>query len=205
MIDFHTGQSSNGQRVAIVLEECGLPYRVHRYALMQGEHRTPAFAALNPAAMIPVIVDDDGPGGAPLTLTQSGAIALYLAEKAGKFVPRDALMRIRMHEWLAFTVSDVVAASAGVFLNKMLVPEKAPANVAWFEERVLRFLRVADARLAHHEWLAGELSIADFSLYPVVVVRAALVDAAGDLPHLTRWRSTLAARPGVARGMAAAE
>jgi GST-like protein len=204
MIEFHAAQSSNSQRVSIVLEECGLPYRVHRYALLKGEHRTPEFEALNPAGMVPVIVDDDGPGSTRVTLTQSGAIVLYLAEKAGRFLPREMLARTRVLEWLAFTVSDIVAASAGIFLNTALVPEKSPANVKFFEERLLRFLRVADTRLAGHEWLAGDLSVADFSLYPVTVVRGALIDAA-HLPNLVRWRSALAARPGVQRGMVAAD
>lgn len=205
MIDFHTGQTSNGQRVAIVLEECELPYRVHRYALLKGEHKTPAFEALNPAGLVPVIVDDDGPGATRVTLTQSGAIVLYLAEKAGRFLPRDFLARTRVLEWLAFTVSDIVAASAGMFYNTVLVPDKSPANVGYFEERLLRFLRVADTRLAGHEWLAGDLSVADFSLFPITVVRGALIDAANDLPNLVRWRAALAARPGVQRGMAAAD
>lgn len=204
MIDLHTGQTSNGQRVAIVLEECALAYRVHKYALMAGEHKTSAFASLNPAGMVPVIVDHDGPGGRPITLTQSGAILQYLAEKSGRFLPRDPAARAHAIEWLTFTVTDIVAASAGIFLNTAIVPAKSPANVAWWEERVLRFLRVADARLAGRDWLAGELSIADFALYPVVAIRSALIDAAGDLPHLVRWRAALAARAGVAKGMGAA-
>lgn len=205
MIEFHAAKSSNTQRVGILLEECALPYRVHRYALLKGEHHTDAFRAINPAGMVPVIVDPQGPGGTPITLTQSGAIMLYLAEKAGRFLPGDPRRRAHALEWLAFVVSDVVAASAGIFLNTAIVPEKAPANVSWYEERTLRFFRVADARLAEREWLADELSLADFALYPVVVVRAALVDAAGDLPHLARWRAALAARPAVQRGMAAAD
>jgi GSH-dependent disulfide-bond oxidoreductase len=205
VIEFHAAKSSNTQRAGILLEECGLPYRVHRYALLKGEHRTEAFLALNPAGMVPVIVDPDGPGGAPITLTQSGAIALYLAEKSGRWLPADPRRRAHALEWLMFVASDVVAASAGIFLNATIVPEKAPANVAWYEERTLRFFRVADARLAGREWLADELSVADFALYPVVAVRAALVDAAGDLPHLQRWRAALAARPALQRGMAAAD
>ena len=203
MIELHAGKSSNSQRVSVVLEECGLPYRVRLYSLMEGEHRTPAFAAINPAGMVPVIVDDDGPGGSPVTLTQSGAIAVYLAEKAGRFVPRDAMARTRVLEWLAFTTSDIVGASAGIFLNTAILPDKSPANVAFYEERLLRYLRVADARLAGREWLADELSIADFSLYPIVVVRAPLVERADGLPHLKRWRDALAARPAVDRGMKA--
>jgi len=204
MIDFHTATTSNGQRVAIMLEECALPYRVYRYALMKGEHRTSAFASLNPAGMIPVIVDHDGPGGAPVTLTQSGAILLYLAEKSGRFMPKDPLARMRAWEWLMFSMTDIASASSGIFLNSMIVPEKAPANVGWYEERLLRFLRVADGRLAEGEWLAGELSVADFALYTIAAGRGALVDAAGDLPHLVRWRTALAARPAVERGMKAA-
>ncbi|HEY8244566.1 MAG TPA: glutathione S-transferase family protein [Casimicrobiaceae bacterium] len=203
MIDLHAGKSSNSQRVSIVLEECGLPYRVHRYSLMDGEHKTPAFAALNPAGMVPVIVDDDGPGGSPITLTQSGAIAVYLAEKAGRFVPRDALARTRVLEWMAFTTSDIVGASAGIFVNTAILPDRSPANVAFYEERLLRYLRVADARLAGREWLADELSVADFSLYPVVAVRASLIERSDGMTHLERWRDELAARPAVDRGMKA--
>jgi glutathione S-transferase len=205
MIELHTGPTSNGQRVSIVLEECGLPYRVRRYDLMKGEHRTPEFEALNPAVMVPVIVDDDGPDATRVTLTQSGAIVVYLAEKTGRFLPRDLLARTRVLEWLAFIMCDVVGASTGIFVNTTRVPDKSPANVGYFEERLLRVLHVAATRLAEHEWLAGELSIADFSLYPITVVRGALIDAAGDLPNLVRWRTALAARPGVQRGMAAAD
>jgi glutathione S-transferase len=203
VIDLHAGKSSNSQRVSIVLEECGLPYRVHRYSLMDGEHKTPAFAALNPAGMVPVIVDHDGPGGSPITLTQSGAIAVYLAEKAGRFVPRDALARTRVLEWMAFTTSDIVGASAGIFVNTAILPDRSPANVAFYEERLLRYLRVADARLAGREWLSDELSVADFSLYPVVAVRASLIERSDGMTHLERWRDELAARPAVDRGMKA--
>jgi len=203
VIELHAGKSSNSQRVSIVLEECGLPYRVHRYSLMEGEHRTPAFAALNPAGMVPVIVDDDGPGGVPVTLTQSGAIVVYLAEKSRRFVPRDEMMRTRVLEWMAFTTTDIVGASTGIFVNTAILPDRSPANAAFYEERLMRYLRVADARLAGREWLADELSIADFSLYPVVVVRASMIEHADGMTHLKRWRDRLAARPAVDRGMKA--
>jgi GST-like protein len=203
VIELHAGKSSNSQRVSIVLEECGLPYRVHRYSLMEGEHKTPAFAALNPAGMVPVIVDNDGPGGVPLTLTQSGAIVVYLAEKTRRFVARDESMRARVLEWMAFTTTDIVGASTGIFVNTAILPEKSPANVAFYEERLMRYLRVADARLAGREWLADELSIADFSLYPVIVARASLIERADGMTHLKRWRDALAARPAVDRGMKA--
>ena len=203
MIELHAGKSSNSQRVSIVLEECELPYRVRTYSLMDGEHRTPAFAALNPAGMVPVIVDDDGPGGVPVTLTQSGAIVVYLAEKSRRFVPRDEMMRTRVLEWMAFTTTDIVGASTGIFVNTAILPDRSPANAAFYEERLMRYLRVADARLAGREWLADELSIADFSLYPVVVVRASMIEHADGMTHLKRWRDRLAARPAVDRGMKA--
>ena len=202
MITLHAAKSSNSQRVSIALEECGVPYRVQRWSLMDGEHKAPAFEALNPAGMVPVLVDDDGPGG-PLTLTQSGAILLYLAEKTGRFVPHGPLARARMHEWLAFTISDIVGASTGIFVNTAILPDKSAANLAFYEERLLRYLRVADARLAGREWLADELSIADFALYPLVALRGALIERGGGLSHLERWRDALAARPAVERGMKA--
>src|SRR4030095_15929415 len=99
MSELYTAQSSNGQRAAIVLEECGLPYRVHKLDLMKGEQRTAEFLKINPAGAIPVIVDPDGPGGVPITLAQSGAIALYAAEKTGKFLPRDPGRRSLCSGW----------------------------------------------------------------------------------------------------------
>ena len=204
MIELYTAQSSNGQRAAIALEECGLPYRVHKLELMKGEQRTPEFLKINPAGAIPVIVDPEGPGGAPITLSQSGAIAIYAAEKTGKFLPRDPARRALALQWLMFAVTDTASASMMVFFETVLLPEKVPANLAFCEERMLGFFRVADGRLADREWLADELSMADFALYPLCAVRKANIDGAGDMPNLTRWMTAIAARPAVAKAMRAA-
>jgi GST-like protein len=204
MIDFYTANSSNGQRAAIVLEECGLPYTIHKLDLFAGDQRKPEYLSINPAGAIPAIVDSDGPGGAPFTLTQSGAIAVYLGEKTGRFIPHDARRRAEAMQWVFQATTDTAASSMMVFVLSRLAPEKSDANVAFCEERTLRHLRVADARLADREYLAGELSIADFALYPLTVVRRPLIDRAGDLPHLVRWSDAMGARPGVARGMSAA-
>ena len=201
MIDFYTFATSNGQRAAILLEECALPYRVHWIDLMKGEQNAAAFLEVNPAGAIPVIVDTDGPGGKPLTLAQSGAIVIYLAEKAGRFIPADPVRRLIALQWLLQATTDAARASSAIFLVSTMVPEKAPGNTAFFEQQCLRYLRSADARLAERDYLADELSIADFALYPVYAVRKALVDKAGDLPHLTRWGGAMAARPAVARAM----
>ena len=203
MIELYTAQSSNGQRAAIVLDECGLRYRVHKLELMKGEQRTPEFLKINPAGAIPVIVDPDGPGGAPITLTQSGAIAIYAAEKTGKFLPRDPARRALALQWLMYAVTDVMSASMTVFFETVLLPEKAPANLRFCEERLIRYFRVADGRLADREWLADELSIADFALYPLAVVRKPYIDGAGDLPNLTRWMAAIGAREAVAKAMRA--
>ena len=201
MIDLYTFETSNGQRAAIILEECGLPYRVHRVDLIKGEQKSPEFLNINPTGAIPAIVDHDGPGGAPLKLSQSGAIVLYAAEKAGKFVPADPLRRVVAIQWLMLALTDAARASTSIFLCSSVVPDKSPANIAYFEKQTLRYLRVADARLADRDFLADELSIADFALYPLYAARKALVDKAGGLEALARWGEAIAARPGVARGM----
>jgi len=203
MIDLYTFTTSNGQRAAIMLDECALPYRVHKIDLFKGEQKDPAFLKINPAGAIPVIVDPDGPGGKPLTLSQSGAIALYLAEKTRRFLPDDPVRRALTMQWLMFALSDAAAASGAIFFSTTLLPDKSPANNTFFEERLVRFARVADARLADQEWLAGELSVADFALHPVCAVRHALIEKAGGMPNLARWMTALAARPGVAKGMKA--
>jgi len=203
MIELYAAQSSNGQRAAIVLEECGLPYRVHKLDLMKGEQRTPEFLKINPAGAIPVIVDPDGPGGAPITLAQSGAIAIYAAEKTGRFLSRDPARRTLALQWLMYAVTDVMGASMTVFFETVLLPEKVPANLKFCEERLLRYFRVANQRLADREWLADELSIADFALYPICAVRKPYIDGAGDMPNLARWMGAIAAREAVVKAMRA--
>ena len=204
MIDLYTANTSNGQRAAIMLAECELPYRVRRIDLAGGEQRQPWFLRINPAGTVPAIVDHDAPGGAPLALAQSGAILLYLAMKTGRFFPLDPARRAEAFQWLMHATTDTACASMTIFLLQNYVPEKSDANVGHFEERVVRFLRVADGRLADRDFLAGEVSIADFALYPIVVTRRPLIDRAGNLRHLTRWAAALAQRPGVRQGMAAA-
>jgi GSH-dependent disulfide-bond oxidoreductase len=204
MIELYAANSSNSHRVAIALEECALPYAVHKVDLARGEQRSDAFLALNPAGAVPVIVDPDASAGS-LTLTQSGAILLYLAAKTGRFLAQDPVRRARALEWFMFATSDFSSLSTMLFLTNVILPDKSTANAGFFEERISRYLSVANARLEGRDFLADELSIADLALYPVVRVRYALVERAGSLPHLVRWADTLAARPAVARGMAAFE
>jgi GSH-dependent disulfide-bond oxidoreductase len=202
MIDFYTAATSNGQRVAITLEELALPYRLRKLDLSKGDQKKPEYLAINPAGMIPSIVDHDGPGGQPLTLAQSGVIVMYLAEKTGKLLAADAGKRAIARQWLMQACSDCAGTSNAIFLSTTMLPDKSPANVEFLENRLLRFFRIANDRLKGRDFLADELSIADLALYPIYAARRAIADKAGDLPDLTRWGTAMAARPAVARGIA---
>jgi GST-like protein len=201
MIDLYLAPTANGLRAAVALEEAGLSYRVHLVDLAKGEQRSPEFLKLNPAGLIPVIVDDDGPGGNPLTLSQSGAIVLYAAEKSGKLLPRDEAGRAIALQWVMQAASDISGTSNAVFHTELRVPEKSAANLDYQKQRLLAYFAVCDRQLQGRDFLTGELSVADLMLYPNFATRKALLDEAGGLANLQRWGAAMAARPGVARGM----
>ena len=201
MIDFYTAGTANGHRAAIALEESGLAYRAHKLNLQAGDQRKPEYLKINPAGEIPAIVDDEGPGGKPLALAQSGAIVLYVAEKSGKFLPKDPARRAAALQWLLYACSDVAGGSGTLFQLSMVAPEKSAPNVEFFEKRLVNALRAADARLADREYLADEISVADLALYPVVATRKPVIEKHGGLPNLAKWAERMAARPGVAKGM----
>ena len=156
----------------------------------------------NSAAAIPVLVDSDGPGGEAITLSQSGAIILYAAEKSGKFLPRDLRARAAALQWFMHVTTDVSGASSALFLYGNAAPDKTEGTSTFFEQRLLKHFANCDSRLGQTEYLAGEISVADLALYPNYVSRMPLLDKAGGLEHLRRWGTAMASRPGVARGMA---
>lgn len=201
MIDLYSAGTANGFRASVALEEAGLSYRVHKVDLAKGEHRGVEFLKLNPAGLIPVIVDQDGPGGKPLTLSQSGAIILYIAEKTAKFLPKDAARRAVAMQWFMQGATDVAATSGAIFRLENSVPEKIPSSIDYFKQRLLGFFSVCDAQLAGREYLADELSVADLMLYPNFALRKPLIDQAGGFANLQRWGAEMGARPGVQRGM----
>ena len=200
MIDLYTAPTGNGMRGAVALAESGLPYTVHKVDLGKGGSKTPEYLKINPAAVIPAMVDSDGPGGKPKTVTQSGAILLYVAEKTGKFIPKDPATRIDAFQWFMQACSDVAGTGSTLFHLGNNCPEKSPANVGYFETRLVNMLKVADQQLAGKQYLVGELSIADLALYPAIAARKPMVEKAG-LSNLLKWMDTMAARPGVAKGM----
>jgi len=201
VIDLYLAATSNGLRASVALEEAGLPYRPHKVDLAKAEQRSPEFLKLNPAGLIPVIRDEEGPGGKPITLAQSGAIVLYAAEKSGKLLPRDPGRRATVLQWLMQAATDVAGTSNAVFHVEARAPEKSAANLDYFKRRLLDFFAVCDRRLEGREFLADELSVADLMLYPNFASRKPLLDETGGLPNLQRWGAAMAARPGVARGM----
>ncbi len=201
MIELYFAPTANGLRAAVALEETGLPYRTRKVDLAKGEQRTPEFLKLNPAGLIPVIVDPAGPGGKPLTLSQSGAIILYAAEKSGKFLPKDAARRALAMQWMMQAASDIAGTSGTIFRMETSVPEKIAANSDYFKQRLLGFFAACNACLATREYLADEFSVADIMLYPNFAARKTLIDEAGGFTDLQRWGAAIGSRPGVQRGM----
>lgn len=203
MIELYACNTSNGQRGAVMLAEAELAFHTHILDLKAGEHKTPEFRKINPVGAVPVIIDPDGPGGEPLTLAQTGAICLYIAEKTGRFVPKDPRTRFMAFQYFMQAMSDVVLYSGAYSFSLMRFPEPNEASTKVFKDPLLEHMGYFDQRLADVEFLAGEISIADIALYPAVNQRWELIEESGGLPNLDRWRQMMAARPGIAKGMQA--
>jgi GSH-dependent disulfide-bond oxidoreductase len=198
MIDLYAAGTSNGMRARIALEECGLEYTFHPIALDKGEHKSPAFLAMNPNAQIPVIVDRDGPGGKPVTLSQSTAILVYCAEKSGKFMPKEGAARAAMLEALMIASTDVTPIFGAAF-GLMRSKEPHAPSIQIFKDRLRSFFKVWDDKLGKRKYAAGdEVTIADFSLYAGYVrMKGVVPELLEGLPNVTRWAAEMAARPGV--------
>jgi GST-like protein len=200
MIDLYAAGTSNGMRARIALEECGLPYTFHPIALDKGEHKTAAFLAMNPNGQIPVIVDRDGPGGKPLTLSQSSAILIYCAEKSGKFMPQDGAARAAMLQALMNASTDVTPIFGAYFaLTRSKDPHAPGAQI--FRDRLRGLFRVWDDQLAARKYCAGdEITIADFSLYAGYARMTAVApDILEGFANVARWGQAIAARPAIQR------
>jgi GST-like protein len=204
VIDLYAAGTSNGMRARIALEECGLAYTFHPIALDKGEHKTPQFLAMNPNGQIPVIVDRDGPGGKPLTLSQSTAILMYCAEKSGKFVPKDPAARAAMLEALMVASTDVTPIFGACF-GLMRAKEPHAPSIQVFKDRLRAFFKVWDDKLAKRKYAAGdEVTIADFSLYAGYArVKGVVPEALEGLANVARWGQGMAARPAIQRATAA--
>jgi len=200
MIDLYAAGTSNGLRARIALEECGLPYTLHPIALDKGEHKTAAFLAMNPNGQIPVIVDRDGPGGKPLTLSQSTAILVYCAEKSGKYLPREPAARAAMLQALMNASTDVTPIF-GAYFGLIRSKEPHAPSVQLFKDRLRTLFKVWDEQLGTRKYCAGgEVTIADFSLYAGYArIKSVAPDVVEGLANLTRWVEAMAARPAIQR------
>ncbi|CAM2067049.1 Glutathione S-transferase N-terminal domain-containing protein [Sulfidibacter corallicola] len=198
MIQLYTAPTPNGHKVSIMLEETGLPYRVQALDLGAKHQKEPWYLEINPNGRIPAIVDTDNEDFA---VFESGAILIYLAEKTGQFLPRDPNLRSVALQWLMFQMGGVgpMQGQAHVFLN--YAPEKIPFAIERYQKETLRLYGVLDRRLADREYLADELSIADFATYPWVRSHAWAGLDIDHLPHLRAWMDAMAARPAVRRGL----
>ena len=200
MIDLYAAPTSNSMRARMALEECGLAYTFHPVALEKGEHKTPQFLSLNPNAQVPVIVDPDGPGGKPITLSQSSAILIYCAEKSGKLMPKDGAARAAMWQALMSGSTDITPTIGSIFAVQRSKEPHAP-TAAMFKDRFRQYLKVWDAALGGQKYAAGaEMTIADISLYAGWVrTKGALADLCEGLPNLERWAKEMGARPAMQR------
>jgi GSH-dependent disulfide-bond oxidoreductase len=207
MIDLYTYRTSNGRKVSIMLAECGFDYTLHIVDITAGEQDVPAFRAINPNGRIPAIIDRDGPGGTPLTLFESGAILLYLAQKTGMFLPAGEKDRWRAVQWLMWQMGGVGPNFGQAFHFLHQHPEDAPDEaIAYGRERyggeVRRLCEVMNARLAVAPFLAGEVySVADIATFPWIALHKRFDLDLARLPHLRRWYDEIGVRPAVWRGM----
>ncbi len=204
MIDLYAAGTSNGMRARIALEECGLKYNWHPIDLAKGEHKTPQFLALNPNGQIPVIIDNEGPGGKKVTMSQSSAILMYCAEKSGKLIPKDPAKRAAVLEAYMSASTDITPMFGTV---NACVRAKEPAAYAaaaeMFKARLKNYFKVWDDKLAKLKYAAGdEVTIADLSLYAGYWrTKGAFPELVGGMPNLERWAAEINARPGVQRAL----
>jgi len=202
VIDLYTWSTPNGRKASVMLEECALPYNLRPINIGRNEQFAPDFVKINPNSKIPAIVDSDGPDGRPIAVFESGAILIYLAEKTGKFMPKDARARMGALQWLMFQMGGVgpMFGQAHHFLR--FAPEKIPYAMERYSKETRRLYGVLDARLKETPYLAGEYSIADIATYPWVARHEWHMVDLKAFPAVKRWYDAIGARPAVAKGMA---
>lgn len=203
MLTAYTSPTANCQRVTLMLALCGLPYELHRIDRAKGEQKQPEFLSLNPAAMVPVLVDQNGPEGR-LVLAQSAAILFYLAEKSRRFLPEAGPQRALAMQWLMQVTADVNPASSLDYLAHRVF-DANEATRTFLRDRFMRFIGDCDKALSASAYLAGpDPSIADIALLPVVIARKDVLADARGLDGLRRWEAAMRSIPGANEAIAAA-
>ncbi|HEY4080366.1 MAG TPA: glutathione binding-like protein [Burkholderiaceae bacterium] len=202
MIEVYSWPTPNGHKVHIMLEECGLPYRVIPVDIGSGAQFDPHFLSISPNNKIPAIVDPDGPDGSPISLFESGAILLYLASKVGRLLPDKVRDKFTTLEWLMFQMGSVGPMLGQTHHFRLYAPEKIPYAVERYTNEAKRIYTVIDKRLAHATYIAGaEYTIADIAIFPWLRSWKNQGVSLSDYPQLKGWFDEIAARPAVQRGV----
>jgi len=202
MIDVYSWATPNGHKVHIMLEECGLPYRIHPIDIGAGDQFTPEFLKISPNNKIPALVDSDGPDGQPISLFESGAILLYLASKTGKFLPKTDRQKFEMLQWLMFQMGGVGPMLGQAHHFRIYAPEKIDYAIKRYTNEAKRLYGVMDKQLATHRYIAGDAyTIADIAIFPWLRSWQNQGIDWADYPHLKPWFDAIAKRPAVQRGV----
>ena len=202
MIEVYSWATPNGHKVHIMLEECGLPYRVIPVDIGAGDQFEPGFLRISPNNKIPAINDPDGPDGAPMAMFESGAILLYLASKTGQFLPTGTRARFEVLEWLMFQMGGVGPMLGQAHHFRIYAPEKIEYAVNRYTNEARRLYGVMNTRLAKSKYIAGpQYTIADMAIFPWLRSWKNQGIEWVDYPHLKGWFDEIAARPAVMRGV----
>lgn len=204
MYDIYNWPTSNGRKINIMVEELQVDYKIHPIAIGKNDQFTPEFTALNPNQKIPAVIDQDGPGGKPYTLFESGAILMYMAEKHGKFMPTEMAARYETIQWLMFQMGGVGPMFGQTHHFRRAAPEKVPYGIERYTKETRRLWGVMNDRLEGNDWFANnEYSIVDIAIFPWTMRYEWQGVALDEFPNMKRWYEAMEARPGVQRGLAA--
>ncbi len=202
MIDLYTWPTPNGHKIHIMLEETGLDYRVIPVDINKGEQFEPAFLEISPNNKMPAIVDRQGPGGAPFSLFESGAILIYLAEKTGQFMPTEPRARYTVLQWLMFQMGGIGPMLGQAHHFRIYAREKIAYAIERYTNEAARLYRVLDRRLGTSEWIGGpDYTIADMAVWPWLRRPERQGQKLEDYPDLERWWRAMAERPAVQRAL----
>ncbi|MBE9166388.1 glutathione S-transferase N-terminal domain-containing protein [Pleurocapsales cyanobacterium LEGE 06147] len=197
MIDLYTFTTPNGRKVSLMLEEVGLDYNVHKIDITKGEQFAPEYIAINPNSKIPAIVDRD----TNITVFESGAILIYLAQQTGKLFPTEQKQHFQVLEWLMFQMGSVGPMFGQYNHFNRFAPEKIPYAIERYQKETLRLYGVLDKQLSEREFICEDYSIADIATFPWVASYEFMGLTLDEHPHLKRWVETVGQRPAVQRGM----
>ena len=205
MIDLYYWTTPNGHKITMLLEEAGLPYTIHPININRGEQFTPEFLRISPNNRIPGIVDRAPlDGGEPIAMFESGAILLYLADKIGRFIPKDLRGRLDCLQWLFWQMANLGPMNGQTHHFVLYAPEKIPYAINRYVNESGRLYAVLNKRLADREYIVGDYSIADMASYPWINPERQQQNL-DEFPHLKRWRAAIAARPATVRAYAQAQ